>query len=292
MRGSFGADSGRWLEHLPELLEQIAATWKLRLGAPFENLAYNYVVRVERADGGAAVLKVGVPNPELLSEIAALRAFEGRGMVRLLNADAELGALLLEALEPGTPLRELANDDEATRIACGAMRQLHVDELKTEGFPKVEDWGQGFARLRAHFEGGSGPFPQKLLERAEQLFSELSANTQEAVLLHGDLHHWNILSAQRGPWLAIDPKGLIGEPAYEAGAWLRNPFPELLLWPRLEEITLKRVRLICDELGFEEGRVLGWTFAQAVLAAWWGYEDGDALWVEMLKLAERFGKLL
>src|SRR5438128_12681264 len=94
-----------------------------------------------------------------------------------------------------------------------------------------------------------------LLEEAETLYAELSASMAEPVLLHGDLHHDNILSATRQPWLAIDPKGLIGEPAYEVGAWLRNPLPQLLHMPQPGRILARRVDQFAEELGLERTRV-------------------------------------
>jgi streptomycin 6-kinase len=93
--------------------------------------------------------------------------------------------------------------------------------------------------------------------------------------LHGDLHHYNILSAERQPWLAIDPKGIVGEPAYETGALIRNPVPQILSAPNLDRILARRIHQLSDELGYDRQRVYGWAVAQAVLSAWWTYEDTE-----------------
>src|SRR5262249_34292324 len=154
---------------------------------------------------------------------AALRLFDGHGMAELLAWDDDDEVMLLEALQPGTLLKTIADDTAATSIAAAVMRQFWRPVPAQHPFPTVADWGRGFTRLRKYYGGGHGPFPLRLLEEAERLFAELSASMAEPVLLHGDLHHDNILAAQRQPWLAIDPKGLIGEPAYETGALLRNP---------------------------------------------------------------------
>jgi len=166
------------------------------------------------------------------------------------------------------------------------MRQLWRPVPPNHPFPTVNDWGRGFARLRQHYEGGSGPFPTRLLEEAEALFAELSASMAESVLLHGDLHHDNILAAQRQPWLAIDPKGLVGEPAYETGALLRNPLPELLKAPQPGRILARRVDQLSEELGLDRERVRGWGLAQAVLSAWWSVEDTDQIGEGALTCAE------
>jgi streptomycin 6-kinase len=95
--------------------------------------------------------------------------------------------------------------------------------------------------------------------------------------LHGDLHHGNILASARATWLAIDPQGVVAEPAYEVGALLRNPMPQLLRWPDPVRVTERRIAQLSDELAFERARVRGWGLAQAVLSAWWTIEDEGEL---------------
>ncbi len=220
-------DSGeRWLAQLPALLAELEKRWAIQIGAPFA-LSYNYVAPATRSGGGEGVLKVGHPHPEQTSEMAALRVYAGRGIVRLLEHDLERGAMLLERIRPGVPLAELENDDMATRIAAGVMRQLWVPapDDPDHRLCTAAGWGRGFERLRQTFGGGTGPYPARLVEQAERLFADLLASAGPMRLLHGDLHHWNILSAERQPWLALDPKGLIGEAEYEVGALTRNRWP-------------------------------------------------------------------
>jgi streptomycin 6-kinase len=111
------------------------------------------------------------------------------------------------------------------------------------------------------------------------------------VLLHADLHHWNILSSQRGCWLAIDPKGVVGEPAYETGAWLRNPFPQLLHSSHALGMTQRRLDQMAEGLGFDRLRLACWAFAQAVLSAWWAFEDHSYDWRQSLAVAEMLQQL-
>jgi streptomycin 6-kinase len=274
VRGVHGAAGEAWLHRLPVLLDEAAIRWSLRLLPPFEPLSYNYVAPVICTDGCDAVLKACVPHRLSRNEIAALRHYDGRGAARLLAADAEAGLLLLEHLHPGTPLLLVADDETATAAAAEVMRQLwRPPPPLPHDFPSVADWGKGFDRLRACFEGGTGPLPPRLVERAEHLYAELCASAGPPVLLHGDLHHWNILAAERAPWLALDPQGVVGEPAYETGALLRNPFPEILSMPSPRRILARRADQLADLLGFDRQRVRGWAFAQAILSAWWELED-------------------
>ena len=152
-------------------------------------------------------------------------------------------------------------------------------------------WAQGLCRLRDRFEGGPGPFPAPLVDAAEGLFTELLASMAAPVLLHGDLHHANILAAERRPWLALDPKGVIGEAAYEVGAWLRNPWPGLLAEPHPGRILARRVDQCADELGFDRARLVGWGLAQAVLSAWWRLEDHGYGWEWGIACAELLAQL-
>jgi streptomycin 6-kinase len=282
----FGEAGHAWLDALPALVATCAERWSLRVGSPFPNLSYNVVAPAERADGTSAVLKLGVPNRELATETAALRHFDGVGSCRLLAADETAGALLLERLEPGRLLLTVEDDEAATRIAAEVMSRLWRPALPDHPLPTVARWGEGFERLRRRFAGGTGPLPAPLVERAERLFAELLATSAPAVVLHGDLHHWNVLSAERAPWLAIDPKGVVGEPAYEVGAWLRNPLPGLLDQPSPGRVLARRLDLLAEALGLDRERLRGWGFAQAILSAWWCLEDGVDGWEAALRVAE------
>ena len=284
MYALYGGEGRTWLERLPALLEMCCRRWSLTLNTPFEGLSYNYVVKAWNADGFPVVLKVGVPNHELLTEIDALRLYDGRGCARLLAADHELGAMVLERLRPGAMLVTLP-DEQATRIAAEVMEQLWHKLPAQHSFPTVATWSKGMERLRSTFGGGTGPFPRRLVEAAERLFAELLSSAQEPVLLHGDLHHYNILSAERHPWLAIDPKGVSGEPLYETGALLRNPMPQVAVWPDLRKSLARRVDILAEYLQADRTRVVGWAIAQAVLSSWWSYEDEGKVGEEALIVA-------
>lgn len=273
MIGVHGAKGADWLGRLPTILAACERRWGITLGPAFADLSFHYVASAVRSDGTAVVLKACSPTGEFEQEAEALQLFDGRGMVRLLECDTSNEVMLLERLEPGTLLRTVKDDEEATSIAATVMRQFWRPAPQEHPFPTVSDWGRGFVRLRQHYEGGCGPFPSAVLEEAEILYAELSVSMAEPMLLHGDLHHDNILAAQRESWLAIDPKGLIGEPAYETGAILRNPLPQLLELPQPGRGLARRVDQLAEELGFDRVRVRGWGLAQAVLSAWWSVED-------------------
>ncbi len=284
----FGQEGDVWLKNLPQLLDAATRRWSLDLQPPFPNLSFNYVAPAIRKDGSIVVLKAGMPsNNEILTEIQALRFWDGHGSVQLLEAAVEQGMFLLAYLQPGTPLTAVPNDDQATTIAAQVMQQLWKPIETHYPFPTVHDWFGGLTNLRQKYAGGTGPFPTKLIDQTEIVVQELLNSMKTAVLLHGDLHHDNIVKATRQPWLAIDPKGVIGEPPYEIGALLRNPIPRLQQTIDLKSLFLRRIDLLHEFLGFDKQRMLGWGMAQMVLGAWWANEESDemfSLWIHCAEI--------
>jgi streptomycin 6-kinase len=213
-----------------------------------------------------------------------LKAFGGNGVVRLL--DQADGALLLEQLRPGHSLASVGvklGDEETTRILSDVILKMRPGPVP-EGTPSVESWGASFGRYTSR---ASNLISQALIEEAHQRYSELCASQSSTRLLHGDLHHHNVLLDSERGWLTIDPKGVVGELAYELGTALRNPGeqPELFAEP---STIKKRVDYFAKALSLDAGRVLGWAFAQAILAALWELEDDGVLnagigWIALAK---------
>ncbi|MDP9238461.1 MAG: aminoglycoside phosphotransferase family protein [Chloroflexota bacterium] len=278
----YGEAGVAWLKALPELRRACEERWDMRIGPPFA-LSYNYVAPVTLAGGTEAVIKLGPGIAELAHEINALRHFDGRGIVRLLDADPARGVMLLERASPGTPLAELGDDESMTDAAADVMLQLWRPPPSAHSFTTVEDLAAGLRKLRNLFGGGTGPLPADLVEAAESHFRDLLLSTTDPVLLHGDLHHWNIVRAGRQPWLAIDPKGVVGERGYEAGAFLRNhllhlPDPKRALAPRVDQLS--------ERLELDREWLIAWGIAHNMLSAWWSVEDHGSGWEAAVSVAQ------
>jgi streptomycin 6-kinase len=283
-------DEGRaWLDGLPQLLATCERTYGLAIGPPFE-LSFNYVAPVTCSDGTEAVLKLSPHRQDFRHELAATRYFDGKGLARLLASDEALGMALLERLRPGTMLLELDDDDRQTEIAAEVMLELRRDPPADSGLPTTRDWFEAFARHRTE-HGGSGPLPGDVFERAEATYQSLLESSSPAVLLHGDLHHYNILSAERAPWLAIDPHGLVGEPAFETGAFLGNP-AGLLERPNPERILARRTHILAERLNIDRRRIIAWGSAYQGLSAVWSAENGGTGWRGAITISEILGALL
>lgn len=287
----FGEDGRDWLRDLPNVIAEAAERWSLKLSRPFPNLSINFVTPATRADGAEVVLKAGVPNKEVFTEMNALKLFDGKGAVRLLDADPDKGIMLLERLLPGIPVLELGDDIQAVEIAAGVIRKLKREVPDEHSFPSLQDWFAGLAKVRARFHGDSGPLPPKLLDLAERISSELLASSEERVLLHGDLHHENIIKSSRGSWLAIDPKGVVGEQAYEVCAFLRNPMPDLLTRMDTKQVLARRVDRFSKLLGFDRERLIRWGLSEAVLSASWDIDDETQSWESAIFVAETYAAM-
>jgi len=269
----YGEKGRIWLEQLPFFLEKCEKKLNIKIEKPFPNLSYNYVVSVILPNGEPAVFKCGIPNKELISEIAALNYFAGNGMARLIVANAEEGWLLLEKVVPGNSLSELNDEDEATIIFANLVQKLKMPIVDDKDFSTIDSWLSGLKRLKKQFPKGNELFSAKIINSSYEISQRLLQSIGEKTLLHGDLHHDNILSNGCDSWLAIDPKGIIGETEYEAGAFMKNPISKLITTSNLKKLFLRRTDIIAEITGFDRERILGWSFVVAVLSAWWNFED-------------------
>lgn len=258
-----------WLERLPRLATECAQQWELRLGPALEGGNVSLVLAAERSDGRPAVLKLQFPDRESEHEALALRHWQGIGAVRLLEHDPAPCALLLERCLPGTRLWEFEDEKEANRIAAGVLRRLWRPPPPDHPFRLLADealrWADEFPRA---WEFLGRPFERELVERAVAAARELVATQGELVVVHQDFHGGNVLRARREPWLAIDPKPLVGERAFDAASLLRDRREELRRDPAPARRVRRRLDQLTAELGLERERLRGWGIVHALA---WGF---------------------
>jgi streptomycin 6-kinase len=235
---------------------------------------------VAASENQSVVLKViRQPGDEWCSG-NVLAAFNGQGVARAY--EHEPGAVLLERLRPGNSLVDLTlngRDEEATDILADVIQKMsaHASSMSSLELPQacatVEDWRKGFHKYIAT---GDVQIPRDLVEAGQRVFENLCASERRPRLLHGDLQHYNVLFDSERGWLAIDPKGVVGETEYEIGAFVRNPIeqPELFL---SRSTIARRLKQFTNRLNLDYERTLRWAFAQAVLSAIWSIEDGFAV---------------
>ena len=258
-----GLTHADWLERVPALIAECREQWSLRLGESYEAGAAGYVVRVERDDGSPAVLKLIFPHRESEHEADALAFWDGDGAVRLLARDNERAAMLLERLEPGTKLFE-AGADKALEVITNLLPRL----LRPAGAPfrpLADEAAWWLSYLPDQWEASGRPFERRLLDAAVEALNELPPSQGEQFLLSQDLHAENVLAAEREPWLAIDPKPLVGEREFAAA-----PVVRAFELGHSKREVLHRLDVLTSELGLDRDRVRGWTVGQTLA---WAFES-------------------
>ena len=259
-----------WLARLDESRRALARRWSLTIQSPFDrdDIDSAWVAPVTRHDGTSAVLKLAMPHMEAEHEIEGLRFWNGDPTVRLLDADDDLGAMLLERCEPGTSLRAVPEPDQDVVIAR-LLRRLWRRPPSPHPFRSlsamIDDWCQ---ETMGRFGEWTDP---GLVHEGLRHFRDLSQPSPRDSLLATDLHAGNVLRARREPWLAIDPKPFVGDPAYDATQHLLN------CGERLRADPLGTIRRLADLLEVEDERVRLWMFARAAAGPRGGWDDQQTL---------------
>jgi streptomycin 6-kinase len=247
---------------LPEIVAQARNRWSLTVGEPFQPGGQTaWVAPARDAAGAGLVLKVAWPHPEAAHEADGLRAWAGHGAVRLYAAHdfGEAQALLIERCLPGTELSSRPEPEQDTVVAT-LLRRLWIQPARGSPFESLERmchrWADRFERT---LDAGQRTALDPGLARAGlALFRGLPATAGTQVLLCTDLHAGNVLAAAREPWLVIDPKPHVGDPAYDPLQHMLNCEERLHANPR------GLARRMADLLDLDPDRVLAWLFARCV----------------------------
>lgn len=242
------AERQAWLEALPATIRALQTRWKISLEAPFDHdyVSCSWVASATLPDGTPAVLKIGMPHMEGEQEIDGLLFWDGDATVKLHDSDRVANAMLLERCVPGIPLLSLPEIEQDV-IVAGMLRRLWrkpATEIFRPLSALIEHWSRHTREDRDKW-----PDPA-LVEEGLETFAALACDTTNEVVLVTDLHAGNVLSAQREPWLMIDPKPFAGDPAYDLTQHLINCEERLQADPdgligrlsELAEVDATRVR--------------------------------------------------
>ncbi|MFF2009492.1 aminoglycoside phosphotransferase family protein [Streptomyces sp. NPDC058195] len=272
--GVNGGESGRaWLSALPELGAEFLDRWALRPDGPPAHGMASLVLPVTRADGTPAVLKLQQITEDNAGAAAGLRVWNGDGVVRLLDHDAESGTMLLERLDAARPLSVVADDVAAVQILAELMARL-VAVAAPPGFRTL-------AEVAGALVDGTPRAVPMLHDRAEQQLLRTCALAVSDLLpepgdrlLHWDLHFDNVLAGEREPWLVIDPEPLSGDPGFELLPALSNRWAEAEATGGVTGTVLRRFDQLTEVLGLDRQRATGWTLGRILQNALWDVEDG------------------
>jgi streptomycin 6-kinase len=244
-----------WLADLPNAVDEVRRRWRLELGKPYEYGVCSRVFPATLPDGARVALKMAMPHMEGADEAAALRFWNGDGMVRLIDADESRHALLLERCEPGSSLRALPEPEQDV-VITGLLKRLWRAPADPHPFRHLSEmirfWSDETRRDEAKWPD------RGLIETGLKMMEELARPAATDVLLATDLHAGNVLAAQREAWLAIDPKPFVGDRTYDAIQHLYN------CKARVRADPFGVIRCVADLLEIDAHRLRLWTFARSV----------------------------
>jgi streptomycin 6-kinase len=270
---ALGPSWGEWLDRLPRWTVEVLDEWELSREDDVTWHGYcSLVLPVRTGAGRPAVLKLTYDgDSESLHEGLALQHWAGHGAIRMYRAEPRRRALLLERVHR-EDLRT-ADDDEACKVVAGLYRRLHVPapaRLRTVT-SYFERWLDDLARLPR-----DAPLPRRYVEQALSLGRELVADpASTGVMVHGDLHHENVLAADREPWLVIDPKAMSGEPAYELEPMLRNNWDSAIAGGDVRATVRRRFFTLVDVADLDEDRARAWAVVRLIVNANWAIDDAE-----------------
>ena len=259
------SESGReWSLRLPKLLDELIVLWDLEnVCMPFTSANVSYAVKAER-NGEPVVLKIQWPHDECEFEADALKLWNGDGSVALLAHDKSRHALLLEYCDPGQSLGDAAGVDKIGVIE-NLLPKLWLEA--NEPFQTLANEARAWqSRLYENWQSLEEPFERSVLEKVDRYIDQLLATPQQQVLVHQDLHGGNVLSAQRLPWLVIDPKPLIGEREFAIASVIRSP--EL---GHSQADVIGRLTRLCNKLALDHERARRWAMVQTLC---WSFDAG------------------
>lgn len=262
-------DAGHvWLTRLPDIIKSLSLSWNFRFLGYIPRMTYNFLGLVEmNASADKAIIKLAPAGASLTYENRWYSCIT-HGAPEIFQYDEKHNAILLEYLQPGQTLKHLVQqgkDDEATKIICRVIRELHDHQNVCFSFQHISELSGGLHVLK-------GMFDDDMLSRAGELFRELNKFTTNDLLLHGDLHHDNIISSGSA-WRAIDPHGYMGDPAAEVGVMIRNPIDCFPREQSLAKTVARRLDIMANELGYDVKHLRNWAFCMTMLSIAWSVED-------------------
>ena len=277
----FGAD---FYAKLVLDLEEYARLWDL---SDFEQIDYysvNCIFKCFSNKHGSCILKIGNPSRETYTEYHMLREYNGRGFCKVYQSDIANGVLLIERIIPGIQLRAEPSLDKRLDIFCGLWSRLHIKANDKTVYPTYMQWVSRITQYMRKINEHENLFRKML--RAEEICHSLCEKYPGEMLLHGDLHHDNILLDKNNGYLAIDPKGVVGDVVFDIPRFILNEFGDII-----DDCLVNKIAYITQELSkklhipqYDIHRLL---FVEICMANSWSVESSKIPNMEEVLFAEK-----
>jgi streptomycin 6-kinase len=280
-----GVSGEAWFEKLPQIVLELEGQWEITVGKPFPGIEYNFLAPAVTHAGQPVVVKIAPPfdRTEIYGEAKYLRTHGGQGAIELLAEDRNRRAILIEHALPGEALFQRFKDEPseciepAIEVLGSILRPPPSDMADVD---TLENW---FNNFRRYVET---EFPKRHAEKAFAIYERLSCQPDRIFYLHGDFHPGNIVTASRAPFLAIDPKGIVGHLGYDIAVFLNN----LSWWqkndPALDKLLEFAIGRFADAFEFGEQELREWAYVSMVIGAWWNFEDMPDLYDSAVAMSD------
>ena len=264
----WGEKGKSWLNQLPEIITRLSKHWDLDAIKPVDNMSYNYVAKAAQKASKPVVLKISCDGQLIEDEYHALKHFNGQGSIKVFDIQNDLHALLLEQAIPGTLLKEHYSENIAgtIKIYTDVVKALASQARPSGQYTSVKKWCEAIDSLH------DSRIKPDYIFKAKMLRDFLLSSAEKEYLCHGDLHLENII-CHENKWLSIDPKGVVGEIAFEAAAFDLIDKREWLDPESIQDKILHRTHLIASQLNINHDRLLAWIYLRAMISAQWFIED-------------------
>lgn len=277
----FGQD---FYEKVQEDIEYYVEKWKLEILQLIDYFSVNCIFICRSEGFGNTILKIGKPCREVLTEFSTLLEYKERRFCKVFDSDIENGVILEELIIPGIQLRDEKVLDKRLSIFSSLYKQLHIESANPELYPTYTDWVTRITEFMSKREDYKELYAY--MKKAKDICISLNSKHTKKMLLHGDLHHDNILLSNNGEYRIIDPKGVIGDPIFDVPRFILNEQDDDKSSDENYLHTCKIIDYFEDSLNIPNKTLKQCFFIEMAMANCWNVESGEAPNIDQVAMAE------
>ncbi|WP_268625406.1 aminoglycoside phosphotransferase family protein [Paenibacillus alvei] len=259
-------------EQMLRHIDNYSKKWSLSSLQLIPSFSANVVFTCYSEQVGHAILKIGQPSETIWTEVTTLLQYKGQRFCKVYEADIKNGVLLLERLQPGTTLRDEHSLQRRLDVFCSLYSNIHIAAVEGEKFPTYIGWVERITDYMSQRQ--DCPELSRHMQRAREICLTIASTYSQNLLLHGDLHHDNMLLGSNGEYVIIDPKGVIGDPVFDIPRFILNEFEESItenLYEKIDEI----IGVLTKKLAIPNDVIRKCLYVETTMGMCWCVEDGS-----------------